>query len=101
MPDVKHCGGIGELRKIAAVAETARVQVAPHNPSGPVAMAATVHAVATVPNFTILEYAFGEVPWRESLIEPAESIVDGYYQVPDGPGLGVRLNESVVAEHQA
>ena len=101
MPDVKHCGGIGELRKIAAVAETARVQVAPHNPSGPVAMAATVHAVATVPNFGILEYAFGEVPWRESLIEPAESIVDGYYQVPDGPGLGVRLNEAVLQEHRA
>jgi len=101
MPDVKHCGGIGEMRKIAAMAEPAHVQVAPHHPSGPVAMAATVHAVATMPNFTILEYAFGEVPWRESLIEPAESIVDGYYRVPDAPGLGVTLNEAALAEHRA
>ena len=100
MPDVKHCGGIGEMRKIATIAETAKVQVAPHNPSGPVAMAATVHAVATMPNFGILEYAFGEVPWRESLIEPVESIVDGFYEVPDRPGLGVTLNETVLAEHQ-
>jgi len=101
MPDVKHCGGIAELRRIAAMAETAHVQVAPHNPSGPVAMAATVHAVAALPNFSILEYAFGEVPWRETLIAPAETIVDGYYAVPDTPGLGVRLDDATVAAHRA
>jgi galactonate dehydratase len=101
MPDVKHCGGIAELRRIAAMAETAHVQVAPHNPSGPVAMAATVHACATMPNFAILEYAFGEADWRETLVEPAEAIVDGYYTVPDAPGLGVRLNEEVVRRHGA
>jgi len=54
-----------------------------------------------MPNFAILEYAFGEVPWRESLISPAESIVDGYYQVPDAPGLGVTLNEAALEEHRA
>jgi galactonate dehydratase len=101
MPDVKHCGGIAELRRIAAMAETAHVQVAPHNPSGPVAMAATVQAVASLPNFSILEYAFGEVPWRETLIEPAESIMDGFYTVPDTPGLGVKLNEAALEEHRA
>ena len=92
MPDVKHCGGIAELRRIAAMAEPAHVQVAPHNPSGPVAMAATVHACAAMPNFSILEYAFGEVDWRAHLIEPAERLVDGFYDVPDAAGLGVRLN---------
>ena len=91
MPDVKHCGGIGELRRIAALAEPAHVQIAPHNPSGPVATAATVHAAAAMPNFTILEYAFGEVDWREALIEPTEHIADGFYEVPDAPGLGIRL----------
>ena len=101
MPDVKHCGGIAELRTIAAMAEPAHVQIAPHNPSGPVAMAATVQAVAGLPSFSILEYAFGEVPWRESLIEPAEQIVDGWYAVPDAPGHGVRLNDAVVEEHRA
>jgi galactonate dehydratase len=99
MPDVKHCGGIGALRHIAALAEPAHVQIAPHNPSGPVALAATAHAAVTMPNFTILEYAFGEVDWREQLVEPAESIVDGFYTPPDTPGLGVRLNEAVLAEH--
>jgi galactonate dehydratase len=99
MPDVKHCGGIGALRHIAALAEPAHVQVAPHNPSGPVALAATAHAAVTMPNFTILEYAFGEVDWREQLVEPAESIVDGFYTPPDTPGLGVRLNQTVLAEH--
>jgi galactonate dehydratase len=101
MPDVKHCGGIAELRRIAAMAEPAHVLVAPHNPSGPVAMAATVHACATMPNFAILEYAFGEVDWRETLVEPAESIVGGYYTVPDAPGLGVRLNEDAARRHRA
>ena len=100
MPDVKYCGGIGELRKIAVMAEPAHVQVAPHNPSGPVAMAATVHAAAAMPNFGILEYAFGETDWRESLIDPVEEIVDGFYRVPDAPGLGVRLNAETVAAHQ-
>jgi galactonate dehydratase len=99
MPDVKHCGGIGELRHIGAMAEAAHVQIAPHNPSGPVAMAATVHAAAAMPAFTILEYAFGEADWRESLVEPAESIVGGCYTVPDTPGLGLRLNETTLAAH--
>jgi galactonate dehydratase len=99
MPDVKHCGGILELRRIAALAEPAQVQVAPHNPSGPVAMAATAHAAVTMPNFGILEYAIGEVDWRERLVEPAEALVDGYYTPPDAPGLGVRLDEAVLAEH--
>ncbi|HEX2036265.1 MAG TPA: mandelate racemase/muconate lactonizing enzyme family protein [Chloroflexota bacterium] len=91
MPDVKHCGGIATLRRVAALAEPAQVQIAPHNPSGPVALVATAHAAATMPNFGILEYAYGEVDWRASLVEPAEAIVDGWYTVPDGPGLGIRL----------
>ncbi|HEX2323996.1 MAG TPA: mandelate racemase/muconate lactonizing enzyme family protein [Chloroflexota bacterium] len=92
MPDVKHCGGILELRRIAALAEPAHVQVAPHNPSGPVALAATAHAVLGLPNFAILEHAFGEAEWREGLVDPPEAIVDGYYSPPEGPGLGLRLN---------
>jgi galactonate dehydratase len=99
MPDVKHCGGVLELRRIAAMAESAQVQIAPHNPSGPVAMAATAHAAVTMPNFGILEYAFGEVDWRERLVDPAETLVDGYYTPTDAPGLGLRLDEATLAEH--
>ena len=49
-------------------------------------------------NFTVLEFAFGEVEWREGLIRPAEAIVDGYIEVPDGPGWGVELDEEAMAE---
>ncbi len=100
MPDVKHCGGLGLLKRIATLAEAAHVQVAPHNPSGPVAMAHSVHACAALPNFTILEYAFGEADWRPELVEPAERFVDGYVEVSDAPGLGMRLNEATLAAHQ-
>ncbi|MDQ3701351.1 MAG: mandelate racemase/muconate lactonizing enzyme family protein [Chloroflexota bacterium] len=101
MPDVKHCGGLGALMRIGALAEPGHVQIAPHNPSGPVATAATVHACAALPNFTVLEYAFGEVDWRAGLTEPAEAIVDGFYEVPDAPGLGRRLNQDALAQHTA
>ena len=99
MPDIKHVGGYAELQRIAALAEPWQVHVAPHNPSGPVAAAASVQACATLSNFLILEYAWGEVPYRASLIDPPERIEDGYLAVPDGPGLGVYLNEAAVAEH--
>ena len=64
MPDVKHCGGLWEGKKIAAMAEAARVMVSPHNPSGPIAALASAHLAATLPNFSRLEFAWGEVPWR-------------------------------------
>jgi galactonate dehydratase len=99
LPDVRHCGGIGELVRIAALAEPAQIRVAPHNPGGPVGTAAVAQAVATLPNFAILEYLFGDVPWRASLVTPAESIAGGSYTVPDAPGLGLRLNEEVLAAH--
>lgn len=99
MPDVKHCGGILELKYIAALAETAGLQIAPHNPSGPIATAASIQAVASIPNFAILEWAFGEVPWRGDLITPREEFADGYITVSDKPGLGYELNQSVVAKH--
>ena len=91
LPDVKHVGGILGLKKIATLAETLKVAVTPHNPSGPIATAASVQCMASVPNFAILEYAWGEVEWRAALIAPPEEIVDGFIEVPIGTGLGVSL----------
>ncbi len=91
LPDVKHVGGMLGLKKIATLAEALQVAVTPHNPSGPVATAASVQCMASVPNFAILEYAWGEVAWRAALIAPPENIVDGFIEVPTGPGLGVSL----------
>jgi len=99
MPDVKHAGGITECRRIAALAETAQIPVAPHSPAGPVSTMAGVHLAATIQNFLVLEYAFGEVSWRGELIRPAERVVDGFVEVPDEPGLGIELDEAVAAAH--
>ena len=100
MPDVKHDGGLMETVAIAGAARAAGLLIAPHNPSGPAACAATAQVSCTLSNFVILEYAWGEVPWRAELLEPAERIENGYLLLPAGPGLGHRLNESVVAEHR-
>ena len=89
LPDVKHVGGISGLKKIATLAAARDVMVTPHNPSGPVATAASVQCMASVPNFAILEYAWGEVDWRASLIDPPEKITDGSIEVPTRSGLGV------------
>jgi galactonate dehydratase len=96
MPDVKHVGGIMALRKIAAMAQAANVMVAPHNPSGPVATAASVQCMATVPNFAILEYAWGEVDWRATLVDPPEAVTDGMVTCTGRPGLGVELSEDAL-----
>jgi galactonate dehydratase len=99
MPDVKHAGGISECRRIAALAETRNIPVAPHSPAGPVSTIAGVHLAASIRNFLILEYAFGEVPWREQLISPPERVEGGFMPLPEGPGLGVELNQEIVQEH--
>ncbi|MFT4155231.1 mandelate racemase/muconate lactonizing enzyme family protein [Parafilimonas sp.] len=99
MPDVKYCGGILELKNIAALANLEGIAIAPHNPGGPVSTAASVQVVATLPNFSILEYAFGEVPWRAELVQPAEAFIDGYITVNGRPGLGVDMNPKTLAAH--
>ncbi len=96
MPDVKHCGGLLELTRIAAMAEVDGVAVAPHNPSGPVSTAASVQVCAVLPNFRLLELQWGEVDWRGEVLDPPERFVDGTIAVPDASGFGVTLNEAVV-----
>ena len=60
---------------------------------------AGVQVAATISNFLVLEWAFGEVPWRAELLQPAEIVEDGFIEVPDGPGLGFELDTDVVAAH--
>ncbi|MBI2190851.1 MAG: galactonate dehydratase [Planctomycetes bacterium] len=92
-PDVTHCGGISELRKIAAMAEIYHIQVAPHNPNGPLCTAASVHVAASLPNFNILEY-HDSGPLRDEIqVGPAMKPVEGYIELPTRPGLGVELDE--------
>ncbi|MFH1086076.1 MAG: mandelate racemase/muconate lactonizing enzyme family protein [Chloroflexota bacterium] len=100
MPDVKHDGGLLETARIAAAARMHQVLVAPHNPAGPVSTAATGQVVSTLSNFLILEYAWGEVPWRAELLDPPERIAQGHLLIAKGAGLGHRLNPEVVAAHR-
>jgi galactonate dehydratase len=96
MPDVKHCGGLLELTRIAAMAETDGIKVAPHNPSGPVSTAASIQVCAVLPNFNFIELQWGEVAWRKDVVKPTETFQDGSIRVPDASGFGIELNESVI-----
>ena len=100
MPDVKHVGGIGELCHVAEAARLNQIMVSPHNPSGPVSLAATAQAAATFSNFYRLEYAWGEVDWRADLLDPPEQIKDGFLILSGEPGLGHRLNPDVAAAYR-
>jgi len=71
MPDIKHAGGHEEIRRIAALALTAGVEIAPHNPTGPVCHAHSLHLCATLPNFLRLEVQFGETERFFTLVEGA------------------------------
>src|SRR4051794_33814388 len=97
-PDICHAGGISELKKIAAMAESYYIRVAPHNPNGPVATAASAHLAAAIPNFLILETAQAE-PYRTQVQKQGLKIVDGWIDLPSTPGLGVDLDEEVIAAH--
>lgn len=98
-PDICHAGGILECKKISAMAEVYYIPVAPHNPNGPVATAVNVQLMACIPNASMLELVSHVVPWRkEVLTEPIE-IKGGYIKVPSKPGLGIELNEEVVAKY--
>jgi galactonate dehydratase len=98
-PDVGLAGGITECKKIAAAAETYNVYVQPHNCHGPIATAAAVQLDACLTNFLIQEL----VPFRDPIAydlvnEPPEmTVAEGYMPLPEGPGLGVTLNEDLVA----
>ena len=70
-PDLCHCGGLWEARKIAAMAETYYVSVAPHNPLGPVATAAAIHFALATPNWLIQEAIRADVPWRDAVVGAA------------------------------
>ena len=96
LPDVKYCGGILPLKRISSLIDMYGALVAPHGPCGPVGIAASVHAMLGTPNFLILEYPFGEVDWRDRFTKGTEHVSDGQVPLPDAPGLGIELDESML-----
>ena len=98
-PDLCHCGGLLEARKIAAMAEAYYMGVAPHNPLGPVANAAALHFALSTPNFLIQEDMLADVPWRWDVVQSSLRTESGYWLPTEAPGLGVEVNEKEAARH--
>lgn len=102
-PDVVRCGGLMQLVRIADLCDMHGIPLAPHNIASPVGTIAGVHAATAVPNVIAVEYHARSVPWWEQLVSrtrnEAPLISNGRIQVPEGPGLGITLNESTAREH--
>ncbi|PYM53694.1 MAG: mandelate racemase/muconate lactonizing enzyme family protein [Candidatus Rokuibacteriota bacterium] len=99
-PDVCNCGGILELRAIAQMAEPSFVTVSPHNyNSTTVGLAATLQVSAAIPNFLITEYFVNFEARGREIASPGFEVRDGYIAVPQSPGLGIELDEAVLARH--
>ena len=89
-PDIRHAGGIMEMKKIASLAEIHYIALAPHSAAGPVGIAASIQAMATVPNFLIQEFGGGT---GEGLFVEPLNLVEGYVELPQDPGLGIEIDE--------
>src|SRR3954447_14521332 len=92
-PDLCHAGGITEGRLIAGMAEAYYAAIAPHNPLGPISLAAGVQVAAAIPNFLCQE----QVSLGEGYLKRPFTVRKGYLDLPQGPGLGVELDENALA----
>jgi len=91
-PDLCHAGGITEVRLIAGMAEAYYADIAPHNPLGPISLAAGVQMAASIPNFLCQE----QVSLGEGYIKKPFTVRDGYLDLPTGPGLGIELDDHAI-----
>ena len=99
-PDPGRCGGISQLRKIAALAESCFALVAPHSGTlGPVAEFAALHLMATIPNAMVMERFAEDCPARAEVVTASPELRDGALVVPDAPGLGVDIVPEEIAKH--
>ena len=96
MPDLTWTGGISETRKIAILASTHQLPIAPHDCVGPVNMFAAAHICVSQPNVMIMEYnramALG---WYSEFVDPMFKVIDGFLMAPEEPGLGTRLKPEI------
>lgn len=100
-PDITHCGGLSEARRIAGMAEAYRVAMAPHNPQGPVSTAASLELGFATPSYVICETVHSDVPWRSDVVTEGFTVeTKGRIVRPNArPGLGIEINEDEVRKH--
>jgi len=100
-PDITHCGGLSEARRIAAMAEAYRISLAPHNPQGPVSTAASLELGFATPSYIICESVHNDVPWRADVVSESFTVEKKGRIVRPGnkPGLGIEINEAEIKKH--
>lgn len=99
-PDTGRAGGLTQMKKIAAMAEAHHIMMAPHSGSlGPVGEFAALHLMAAIPNALMLERIEFDWDGRQKTTFPQPQVVDGFIAVPEGPGLGVDIDEEFVARY--
>ncbi len=94
-PDVCHCGGISEMKKIAAFAEVYYQNLIPHNNAGPLGTAATLHAALAIPNIEMIEAPWVNGEEAPGVVSPYPKVEGGYALPLEGPGLGVTFDEKL------
>jgi galactonate dehydratase len=93
-PDLCHAGGITEVRLIAGMAEAYYASIAPHNPMGPISLAAGIQLAASIPNFMCQE----QVSLGQGYLKQPFRVEQGYIPLPEGPGLGIELDDEQLAD---
>jgi galactonate dehydratase len=91
--------GLGESLKVASMAGTYEVNVAPHNFYGHLATMMSAHFSAIVPNLRIMEFDLDMVPWQDELVTVVPRVDNGSLSIPNGPGWGTEINEDAVRAH--
>jgi len=94
-PDVSHCGGISEMKKIGAFGEVFYMNLIPHNNAGPLGSAATLHAALAIPNVTLIEAPWVNSDSQPDVVSPFPKMEDGFALPLDGPGLGITFDEEL------
>ncbi len=99
-PDLSHCGGLWMGKKIAAMAQAQDIRLSPHVSVGPVALCAALHFGWATPQVWMQEnFSQYDVPWRNSFVCGWEPVQHGEFRLPEGPGLGIELDEAAIAAH--
>jgi len=99
-PDVTRCGGLGEAKRIAQLAQSYQVTCIPHAWSSGIVIAASMHLIASTPNSNLLEYCIVDSPIRRDLLEEDIAVKDGYAEISHKPGLGFEINEEALEKYR-